>query len=467
MRAIKYSPFVTFARQDQGGVAIIFSFSLLALAMASGLAIDYARSTSTWDSLQQDLDATMLFIGREKLRAGEQSFDAQGTAEAYIKGLRRRAHADAAFKLTITEPSPGKLKAKAEASVPTTFSKLFGISSFAVDVGAEVALGDQPVEVALVLDNTASMAGAKLDALKAASKSLVEIAYRAERADQNVRIGIVPFAQYVNVGQANRNKPWMSVPLDSTVTGAEICYDETPVTGTSNCRTETSTYMVDGFPQTLSYQVCDYQYGPPEQRCYTPTTTSVWYGCAGSRDYPLETLDQDYDQRIPGVMNAACPGEIAPLTNDKSELTNQIDAMVATGDTYIPSGLIWGWRLLSKVAPYSEARGYNEQVNGQKVRKLLVLMTDGKNTLSPVYPAHTGSDTALADTLTREVCLNLKSKGIEIYTVAFQVPDEASKAVLQECASSPSKYFDAEDGAELDESFQEIARDFNPLRLTR
>ncbi len=94
-------------------------------------------------------------------------------------------------------------------------------------------------------------------------------------------------------------------------------------------------------------------------------------------------------------------------------------------------------------------------------------MSDGKNTLSPVYPAHTGNDAALADELTLEVCSNIKAKGILIYSVAFQVADEGARTVLQKCASGPSKYFDADDEQQLEVSFQEIARDFSPLHLTR
>lgn len=457
-----------FKRNAAGGVAVVFSVSLIALVMASGLALDYARSVNTLSSLQQDIDATMLFVGRKKLDAGDGAeFNAQAVADAHMKKLRRQKFESGDITVLVTEVSPGNYKAVARSSVPTTFAKMFGVTDFPVDVGSEVELGDAPVEVALVLDNTASMAGTKLDDLKSAAGTLIDTAFSALRADRNVAVGIVPFAQYVNVGQANRNVPWMSVPLDSTTTEPEVCYDQPTVTGQSNCRTETGTAANDGVPYTYTYEVCDYQYGPPVQQCYTPTTVNAWYGCAGSRDYPLETLDQDYDVKIPGVMNAACPSEIVPLTNDVNALSSHIDAMVATGETYLPSGLIWGWRLLSKNAPFAQAKGYDERVFGQKVRKILVLMSDGKNTLSPVYPAHTGNDPALADSLTLEICTNIKAKGIEIYTVAFQVPDEGAKDVLEACASGASKFFDAEDGEALEQSFQKIANDFNPLRLTR
>jgi len=100
--------------------------------------------------------------------------------------------------------------------------------------------------------------------------------------------------------------------------------------------------------------------------------------------------------------------------------------------------IIWGWRTLSNIAPFQEARGYGELVQGQPVRKFLVLMSDGKNTLSPAYPAHTGSDTAVADQLNLESCTHIKTKGIEIYTVAFEIPGQTAKDLLQSCASSPS-----------------------------
>lgn len=464
---IRTSTTRVFLTDQRGGIAIIFALSIVALGMASGLAIDYSRSLSAYASLQQDLDSTLLYLGRTKLQSAEAEFDAQQAGSKYIQGLRRQKHDSGDLELTVSTPSPGKLVARASLSVPTSFSKLFGIKTMPVDVGAEVALGDQSVEVSLVLDNTGSMVGSKLAALKSAAKSLIEIAYEPERAAQNVKIGVVPFAQYVNVGQSNRNKSWMSVPLDTTQTGVKVCYMDTPVVGQSNCRTQTATAANDGVPYTYTYQACDYQYGTPVEKCYTPTTTNTWNGCAGSRNYPLETLDEQYDVPVPGVMNASCPSEIAPLTNDRSTLEDQIDGMVATGDTYIPGGLIWGWRLLSKEAPYSEANGYDERIYGQKVRKLLVLMSDGKNTLSPVYPAHTGNDAVLADELTLEVCSNIKAKGILIYSVAFQVADEGARTVLQKCASGPSKYFDADDEQQLEISFEEIARDFSPLRLTR
>lgn len=458
---------IHFARDRKGGIAIVFALSLVVLVAVAGLAVDYARATSTTQALQADLDSTVLFVARSSLNAPPGSFNAEQSARDYFKGLHRTVHGAGPAKLKITQTGPGKFSARATLDVATTLSRVLGVKSSPVTVSSDVAVGDRPIEVALVLDNTGSMAGPKLDALKTASKSLIDTVYQAERADKNVRISLVPFAQYVNVGLPHRNESWMSVDPDTSTTQPDVCYQDTPVIGKSNCVTNTATAYNDGVPYTYTYETCDYQYGPPTQVCYTPTTTNTWYGCAGSRNYPLETLDQDYETPIPGIMNVSCPSTISPLTNDRTALEQQIDAMIATGETYIPSGLVWGWRTLSKEAPFEEALGYGETVNGETARKFMVLMTDGKNTLSPSYPSHTGTDTALADKITLELCQNIKAKGIEVYTVAFDVPDAGAKQVLQECASASNKFFDAADGTELDDAFRRIAQDFTPLRLTR
>lgn len=455
-----------FGANRQGSVAIMFALAILALMMCAGSAIDYARSYSSKQALQQDLDAALLYAGTERMQQGE-DFDAQAGVQRYLDGLKRETHAYGAITATVTQPTPTSLQAIARAKVPTSIMRVFGFANLDIAADAEASLGQSPVEVALVLDNTGSMEGAKMAALQDASKSLIDVAYQAPNSDQHVKLSIVPFAQYVNVGLGNRNKSWLSVPADGTTTGPQTCSMVTPVSGQSNCQDMTGTYVADGVTKTYTYTQCDYTYGPPVNQCSTPTYTTTWYGCVGSRNYPLDTLDDQYTSKEQGLPNTACPSEITPLTNDQGVLKGQIDNMVATGETYIPAGLMWGWRVLSKNAPYDQAKDYGEMVNGSPVHKIMVLMTDGQNTLSPTYPAHDGNDTALANKLTAEVCTNIKAKGIDIYTVAFSVTDPAAKALLQSCASSTSKYFDATSAAELKTSFNEIAKDFSPLRLSR
>lgn len=58
----------------------------------------------------------------------------------------------------------------------------------------------------MVLDNTGSMAGAKIAALKKAAKELVtNLSATVVSADQ-VKFSLVPFGRYVNIGLANHNQ---------------------------------------------------------------------------------------------------------------------------------------------------------------------------------------------------------------------------------------------------------------------
>ncbi|MBY0422032.1 MAG: hypothetical protein K2Q06_06980, partial [Parvularculaceae bacterium] len=136
------------------------------------------------------------------------------------------------------------------------------------------------------------------------------------------------------------------------------------------------------------------------------------------------------------------------------------------GDTYIPAGLFWGQALISSDAPFTEAATYT-QVQSESGVKAVILMTDGMNTLSANYPAHNNSDTAVANAKTLQLCTELKSNDVEIYTVAFQVPNASVKAMLDQCATDPAQSYDANDAAALNEAFLEIGRSLTELALSR
>lgn len=451
-----------FSGRQDGGVAIIFGLSILVLGLAAGLAIDYARAFSIETSLRADLDAAVL--GAASSISDPSAIQAR--ALSFFDDNWKRKHAVSDVVLNVTQTDHTKLTGTATATMPTTLMRLGGFETMTLSATSEVEVAGGNVELSLVLDTTASMAGSKLDGLKEAAKSLIKTAYEAPDADQHVKIGIVPFGQYVNVGLANRTKSWMSVPSDSS-TPKQWCDTYGDETGTSNCRMETINATNDGVPYSYQQEVCDHSYGPPSYRCTDYTEVMTWNGCVGSRDNPLDTLDEQYSTPVPGVMNASCGSEITPLSNDKVTLDGQIDALAASGDTYIPTGLMWGWSVLSKAEPFDEAVDYGARVDGKPVRKVMVLMTDGFNTLSPIYPEHTGNDTMQANTITAGLCTNIKGQDIDIYTVAFQVSDNSIKDILETCASSSSKFFDATDSDELVAAFRNIARDFTPLRLAR
>jgi hypothetical protein len=333
-------------------------------------------------------------------------------------------------------------------------------------VSEAASTSDEDIQVALVLDLTGTMAGQKLDDLKTSASNMVDTLFDKLKQANQVKIGLVPFAEYVNVGMTNRNQPWISVPPDSS-TNQNVCWMTRDITSSTNCRQEFSTWQScnDSGCTTQSgfYQVCDNTYGPEYQVCGTQTSNQTWAGCVGSRNYPLNVRDINYTvQPAPGVMNVSCPPPLTTLTPSRTQVLAAIDALNADGFTYIPAGLTWGWATLTTETPFSEPENPT-----RKLKRHLVLMTDGENTRSPSYPYHDWTDTVTSDNLMSELCINIKAQDIDVFTIAFDVTNATIKNRLRSCASSPDKYFDATNDTQLADAFATIARQMTLLRISR
>ena len=153
------------------------------------------------------------------------------------------------------------------------------------------------------------------------------------------------------------------------------------------------------------------------------------------------------------------------------------------GGTFSNLGMIWGWRVLSPDAPFSEGLPY--QTPGYD--KVAILMTDGVNgyfkpsgsAFSADYAGygrlHDGllgttsksAATTIMNNRLSEVCENMKSEGIIIYTVTFQLNNSNTKQIYEDCASDPDKYFDSGNGSALNGAFKDIAEQLINLRVSK
>jgi hypothetical protein len=167
---------------------------------------------------------------------------------------------------------------------------------------------------------------------------------------------------------------------------------------------------------------------------------------------------------------------LTSLKDDKSKIKQVIDSLSANGTTYIPAGLIWGWRVLSHEEPFSQGAD-DDEVNRWNVRKVIVLMTDGENTVSPYlknddsYRNHTDYDTGYANDITLEVCDNIKETNpvtgqpnAEIVTITFNVNSSTVKNLLKKCATLGS--YDVKSG-QLVSIFEQVAKQLTELHLSR
>lgn len=484
-----------FGQAQRGTTAMIFGLTIIPLLALAGGAVDYGFAIKTKSQLASTLDSAVL--GAMLQYTLDDSTDYKKVVNDYVKkNLTEAQKSYLGEAVVVTVPdigSDGELRAELSTTVTTNFLSFIGFGQFNIKVHSGAKVGGSKVEVMMVLDNTASMAGSKLDDLKSAAQSLVNtVAPNGD--DPNVKFGLVPFADYVNIGMDNRNEPGLDIPAD---------YDYTP-SGTwsswscpnpsvnEHCSQQTPPgpcYNDGNVVPCQSQNVCTCDVPKVETQHPYSQQHWAWHGCMASRPHDLNVKDEDLNTLIPGVMmDWNMCGAIAPVTRLTSTLqtiNDGIDAMKSERETYIPSGLIWGWRLLSNEAPFNDGAPYTDQA----VSKILVLMTDGKNTKAMrkwepswnwgVAKHHTaeiwGHDRSWsnpevqANQYTAELCTNIKQKGIIVYTIGFQIPAGSQiETLMKDCAGNKDgKYYDAANGTELAEAFEEIGKSLLNLRLSQ
>jgi Flp pilus assembly protein TadG len=443
-----------------GNTTIIFALSVVPMFLAAGAAVDMVRANRTQAVLQGAVDAAALSAAV----SGEDESKLKKIVEDYLTANGAQGSlAEVESIDTEVDKDTGKVTVEIKGKIKTSFMKLAGINHMDLSAMSEVSRGVNSMEIALVLDNTDSMNfEGRLEALKKSAKEFVNEVYKSKYPGSYVKIGIVPFSNYVNVGIGSNGESWLNVP---PATPVNQCYDTYPDAKSSNCKTVTNAYTTDGVATSGESQVCDWDYGAPKNVC--SMHTPVWAGCVGSRNSPLDKQIGTPSSPYPGLLDTYCASPITDLTDDESQLVASIDAMVGVESTFIPAGLLWGWNMLNGAKPLTAAKS-GAEMKAMLGKKSIVLMTDGDNTLVPTYPYHSTSVPApVSDSIAKQICANAKDDEIEIYTVAFKVTSLAALEMLRECASDPSKAFDAGDNENLALAFKKIARELSAVRLSK
>ena len=520
------APFMRrFAADESGIFIILFAISFAAMALAAAIAIDFARISLERTEMQRALDSAAL-AAAHRLGMPDEEQSGPAAAMAFYQ-----ANIPAGSPLVIEDlrmnATSGEVVISSGGSIATTFLSAFGIFNVNVGAGTRVVRGDGTVEVALVLDNSGSMAGGPISELKAAARNLVDVVFAGGAGNDKVRIGVVPFAGSVNVGPERRHDGWIDTDALSPVHSENFAeprsrftlfdqlgtswrgcvearpapYDVTdeppssanpstlfvpmfapdePDSGNAGGASYLNNYLNDfGGSCPVPEQVCvDYnsrrdrcdQYGP------APLTPAVAQArmCKYEGVSPPSGLGPNYGCTTTPLLE---------LTTYKDDVVTSIDAMAANGSTNIGEGLMWGWRVLSPGAPFAQGRPANDPHN----KKVIVLMTDGENTYTRYSGNHnwtwygafaygakgrlgtTNSSTAILNQMnakTLSACTNAKAEGVIVYTVAFRLESNAAtRALLSECASDSSKAFTASNGDALYNAFQAIGREISQLRV--
>jgi len=468
-----------------GNFGIMFALFSTVLVLGVGVAVDFAGMTSQKQTLQNYIDAAVLAAVTADT---EDLVELQKIVDERIALLNTEGW-------TISAPvriDGDDIVIDATTSYDTVLMgaamQLMGDESDGtMDVASSTAspmMKNIPINVALVLDTTDSMNGANMTALRSAADALLD---DLDDMDADVRVSLVPFGQYVNIEFAE-GEPWLDLSLDDTT---EYINNEPYTTRdqlTSNICTPTGN-TIPGKARKVDGVIVGYDDDYPEQSCtgatYGPDYTAYrsyerryeWHGCAGSRDNGDNDKAAFDGVQIPGAMeitlsgdlnyveaNTRCGEELIPLTDDIDGIQDIVEDLETEGDTYLPSGLIWGWRTLTPEAPLTQAAS-----NAPDTVSAMIFMTDGFNTRSQSGVLHNGRTEDAGVTLGATLCENIKNDGIQIYTVAYDMPTiadaEPTKTMLQNCASDISSSYTPDNAAQLKSNFKEIGNKLKNVRL--
>ena len=146
-----------FGQGSGGNTAIAFGLALLPVMGLTGAAVDYSRTNAVKAGMQTALDSTALMLAKEA--AVDNDGQLQANAQKYFKAIFIRPDVNnISASALYTSGTQSQLKVNASASVPTAFMKIFGYNSITVSSSATAKWGNSRLRVALVLDNTGSMA---------------------------------------------------------------------------------------------------------------------------------------------------------------------------------------------------------------------------------------------------------------------------------------------------------------------
>ena len=436
-----------FRREKRANVAVIFALSLIPLLAFVGAAIDYSRANAMKVGLQSALDSTALMVSKNA--ATMTTDQLESTARSYFLAQFNNPQAsNIKFSATYSSTGGSNVVVDGSADLQTEFLGILGFNTITIAGTSTAKWGSTRLRVALVLDNTGSMADAgKMNALKTATKNLLTQLKDAATINEDVYVSIIPFSKDVNVGTENVGESW-------------IYWGE----------------WDDNNKVCSGWQWGNYCFGK-----WVAANHNTWNGCVmdrGSSSAPGSTpgYDQTVDAPNAGISESLfpaeqydnCPLQMRGLSYDWSAMNSLVNQMYPNGSTNQPIGLVWGWQSLVGGGPLvAPAKDSNYQY-----KQVIILLSDGLNTQDRWYGDGYHTSTAVDNRMYQTgndsgTCANIKAAGITIYTVQVNTGGDPTSVLLQNCASSSDKFFLLTSANQIIATFQKIGTELSQLRIAK
>jgi len=382
-----------------------------------GAAVDYSRANSARTQMQAALDSTALMLSKEAPTLST----AQMTQKAndYFNSMFTRPDAVNKSLSLVYSAAGNSLTLTGSANVNTTLARVIGKTQMSIGTTATVKWGNDRLRVALVLDNTGSMADAgKITALKTATNNLLTQLKNAASQNGDVYVSIIPFVKDVNIDPVNYNQNWIDWTDWNAVNGS--C---------SNSKYTTQSACLS------------------KGKIWTPNNHNTWNGCVTDRGTSAapSILNTDTnvtppsvavpDTLLPAEQYNPCPQAAMGLSYNWTAMSTLVNNMSPGGNTNQAIGLELGWTSLVGGGPFTKPA----MDPNYKYQQVIILLTDGLNTQDRWY-----TDQASIDARQQLTCNNINAAKITLYTVQVNTGGDPTSTLLQNCAGSPGKYPDSD-----------------------
>jgi Flp pilus assembly protein TadG len=430
-------------------VTVTFALATVPIVGFVGAALDYSHANSVKSALQAATDATALMLSKTASTMTNAQLQTQGYS--YLSALFTRPEATGlTVTVTYSTTNGSQILVVSSANVKSNFMNMMGISSMKVGADSQVKWGNTRMRVALVLDNTGSMADAgKIDALKTATTGLLDQLKASAVNNGDVLVSIIPFVKDVNVGSSNYKATWIDWSN----------YDD----ANGSCGNNGNHFGWGSSGRSSGRGNCN--------SGWSSSSHSNWNGCVTDRGDDNAPNSGDYDTNVtaPSINNVAtlftaeqydsCPQAIMPLSYDWTGMKALVTAMQPAGNTNQAIGLAHGWMSLVGGGPYPVPPTMDPNY---KYQQIIILMSDGLNTQDRWY-----SDAASIDARQQMTCTNVKAAGITMYTIHVNTDGDPMSTLLKNCASSPDKFWMLTTASQLVGVFQKIGTNLSNLRIAQ
>lgn len=425
----KRKSLLKFLKDTSGNVTMIFGLSAIPMMLAAGAAIEYSNMLDAKSKLQTAVDSAALAAAAQY---GNGNNNYATTAKTFIDNNKPEALGKNPLTVNVSvNTSNLTMTVKATGKVESAFGDILNMDagngsaenhstkqapntiSSSSTVTLPIFSDFHKGEIVLVVDFSGSMDD-YVDGVKKYISMRNQVNSLITQLSQNgtntdVKFGIVPFSEYVRVAMPDY-----------------YFYGRTSSSSATRCIEDR------GYPYNT--------------QSTTPTTSTA----SNTTKWKYFTAGSSNNCGSYSTYNVT----VRPMTTDHAGTIAQMNQMRPIGNTHIALGLEMAYHMLTPNAPFTDAVAMGQA----DTLKAVVLLTDGAQTSGGYGPNNTWS-VSQAESNTAALCTAMKSAGIRVVTVSFDLNDSqntASEQRLANCASGSQYYFNVENNAGLAAAFGTI-----------